>query len=142
MSHLLRIIATLLLLTSAVACQNDGDIGELYGQWQLTEVRSPQGTTKHTTCFFAFQSDVIFGRILTDHHYADTMEGVWKHTGDSLLLTFYVNDGNRETLERYLLHDFGMEGDPADQRFGIGRLDGSQMILHRNGDTFWTFRKF
>lgn len=126
------------LLTS---CQTNGNIGDLYGQWQLTDVQLPDSHIQTQDAFFAFQNNVIFCRMLTDAHYAGHFQGVWRQEGDSLLLSFYTHESQKEITQKYLMLYYYMYGDPNDLRFGIQRLDEERMILTQ-GDCCWSFRKF
>lgn len=135
----LTIALPLMLLTS---CQNDGEIGTLYGQWQLTTAQLETTTiTQPTQAYFAFQNNVIFGRVITDDHYADFIQGVWVNTGDSLLLSFYTDDNNADIVTNYLTHRYLMTDDPRNLRFGLQCLDNDRLTLTQ-GNNRWTFRRF
>lgn len=135
----LSLALTTVLLAS---CQNDGEIGTLYGQWQLAEVQQGTATiTEPAEVYFAFQNNVIFGRINTDDHYADCIQGVWTNTGDSLLLSFYIDDNNASIVSNYLTQRYLMNGNPRDLRFGLECLNDRRMILTQ-GEKRWTFRRF
>lgn len=147
-----NIFLALVLFYSMTSCQENGNIGDFYGQWQLQEIQTPEGNNTYNKSFLAFQTNVVFARILTDAHYADAVEGVWQQMGDSIRLSFYTGNSlhttdlqdetARENVIRYLEKDFGMEGEPENLRFAIEQLDGNRLILSRDKKYFWHFRKF
>ena len=123
-------------------CQNNGEIGDLYGQWQLTQINTPDTLASPQHLFLAFQSQVFFARITgTDAHYSGTLKGSWRQSGDSLFLSFYSSEGQLASDAWYVQHHFGFGGDPADLRFGL-QLSPRSMILTQEEASHWTFRKY
>jgi hypothetical protein len=130
-----------LLLT---ACTNDGDIGDLYGQWQLTAVETSDSVLyAPSNCFLSFQSQTVQSRIVyPEAHVAANVTGNYQHVSDSLLMQFYlVNDDYENLTADTLMVRYYRFPSPRNMRFHILNLDNKKLILAR-GDALWSFRKY
>jgi hypothetical protein len=133
----------LLALTALTACTNDGDIGDLYGQWQLTEYSVRDTCYTPTQSFLSFQSQTVQARVVySDLHTAANLTGNYQQPGDSLLLQFYVLSDNIEELTVDALSQkyYGF-ATPRDLRFHLDLLNKNHLRLSAGGD-YWIFRKY
>lgn len=77
--------------------RNNGDIGNWFGTWQMTEVAA-DGEPQHSyerNIFWKFQNDIIvLVKVQTSEgeHSRDDRWGTWEETGDRLLLDFTYSD--------------------------------------------------
>lgn len=81
-----------------VACQNNGDIGDFYGTWSVSELTvdgEPDSEFAQDSTFFNFQNNIIsVERLLDEYGDLERYVGTWSEVGNSLLLDFthYDND--------------------------------------------------
>ena len=124
------------------ACtHNDGDIGDLYGRWQLTEMRVADSIATPNDLFFSFQSSVIFVSVCNyDLHEAIDYAGNFIHSGDSLCIGMVPRDSVGEGLRSFMSTRWGM-ADYDDVRLRIEALDRQQLLLSRSED-YWQFQRF
>ena len=84
------ILTPILLLLTLSACDNKRDHnGDLGGMWQLTEWRSPEGTTLATKAdqiFYSVQLNLIRFRDYDDGTLGDYYLAYFRHTPDSLIV--------------------------------------------------------
>lgn len=93
MNHTLYIKAlTVLVLAIACAgCQNNGDIGYLFGTWRVDSftadgVERPEAAAR---TLISFQNDIIMVQeLLDDHGTYDNHYGTWSEDGDKMTLDF------------------------------------------------------
>ena len=138
-----RGITTLMILLLALsACDNKRDHnGDLGGMWQLTEWRSPEGTTLATKAdqiFYSVQLNLIRFRDYDDGTLGDYYLAYFRHTPDSLIVYRPVNYAKDSLVS---LHDLARYGVPANGRFHIDALNGDMMILSSPSGTI-NFRKY
>ena len=126
------------------ACQNDADIGALYGQWQLDRIERADTTATPTDLFLAFQSNVVFARFSgTDAHFSEVRQGTFVHDADVLRLSFFsTEDGTPLTTDAYLNSRFLFSADLSDLRFTVTSLSASSMTLQGSDGGRWHFSKF
>ena len=136
------ILTPILLLLTLSACDNKRDHnGDLGGMWQLTEWRSPEGTTLATKAdqiFYSVQLNLIRFRDYDDGTWGDYYLAYFRHTPDSLIVYRPVNYAKDSLVS---LHDLARYGVPADGRFHIDALNGDMMILSSPSGTI-NFRKY
>lgn len=136
------ILTPILLLLTLSACDNKRDHnGDLGGMWQLTEWRSPDGTTlatKEDQIFYSVQLNLIRFRDYDDGTWGDYYLAYFRHTPDSLIVYRPVNYAKDSLVS---LHDLARYGVPADGRFHIDALNGDMMILSSPSGTI-NFRKY
>ncbi len=128
---------------AATACTNDGDIGDLYGQWQLTEYSLDDTRYRPSQSFLSFQSQTVQARVVyTNIHSAANLTGNYQHLGDSLLMQFYVLSDNTEqlTADALSLQYYGL-ATPDDVRLRVEHLDSKTLRLS-SGKDYWNFRKY
>lgn len=148
MRHINKILSSLvcfcwfcLLNTS---CQENGDIGELYGQWQLVSFQHNSEVQHPVNAFLAFQNDCVFARITgTDYHFTYQLTGGFIHEGKMLRLSFYIDENKEgaEVIHQYMSTLFGFPLPHNDILFEIEQIDSSKLILI-NGDNQWHFRSY
>lgn len=137
----LRALLAATALLAAACTHNDGDIGDLYGRWQLTEMQVADSTATPRDLFFSFQSSVIF--VLAsdyDRHEANDFAGNYIHTGDSLIIEMVPRYGSSEPLQEFMAARWGMP-EHDNIRLRVEALDKKVMRLSREED-YWLFRKF
>ena len=138
-----RGITTLMILLLALsACDNKRDHnGDLGGMWQLTEWRSPEGTTLATKAdqiFYSVQLNLIRFRDYDDGTLGDYYLAYFRHTPDSLIVYRPVNYAKDSLVS---LQDLARYGVPADGGFRIDALSHDMMILSSPTGTI-NFRKY
>lgn len=136
------ILTPILLLLTLSACDNKRDHnGDLGGMWQLTEWRSPDGTTLATKAdqiFYSVQLNLIRFRDYDDGTWGDYYLAYFRHTPDSLVVYRPVNYAKDSLVS---LHDLARYGVPANGCFHIDALNGDMMILSSPSGTI-NFRKY
>lgn len=138
-----RLLLLLLPLFWALsACDNKRDHnGDLGGMWQLTEWRSPDGTTlatKEDQIFYSVQLNLIRFRDYNDGTWGDYYLAYFRHTPDSLIVYRPVNYAKDSLVS---LQDLARYGVPADGGFRIDALSDNMMILSSPTGTI-NFRKY
>lgn len=127
----------LLLLT---ACQNEDNIGYLYGQWLLKNSHVNGENKQSGNIYFSFQGKVIWVKsVNADNHTYNDVFGNFKQKGDSLLINF-VQKSELTTTTSLIEERCGFT-DADNVRLLIKNLDSSELILSE-GDNYWTFEKF
>ncbi len=136
------ILTSILLSLALSACENKRDHnGELGGMWQLTEWRSPSGTTlatKEDRIFYSVQLKLIEFRDYDDGTLGDYYLAYFRHTPDSLIVYRPVNYAKDSLVS---LQDLARYGVPADGGFHIDALTDDMMILSSPSGTI-NFRKY
>ena len=138
-----RGITTLIILLLALsACDNKRDHnGDLGGMWQLTEWRSPDGTTlatKEDQIFYSLQLNLIRFRDYDDGTWGDYYLAYFRHTPDSLIVYRPVNYAKDSLVS---LTDLARYGVPANGRFHIDVLTNDLMVLTSSEGAI-NFRKY
>lgn len=95
MNHTLYIIraavGAVLLAIAAAGCQNNGDIGYLFGTWRIDSftsdgVERPEAAAR---TLISFQNDIIMVQELEDEHGTYTNHfGTWSEDGDKMTIDF------------------------------------------------------
>lgn len=130
----------LFILLLFPSCQNEGNIGDLYGQWVLKK-SSVNGVTKdHDQIYFSFQGRVVWAKRvdITEHLYGDVF-GSFVHKGDSLIMTFFQQ--NEYTSPESLIEEECRFDDVENIRLKIITLNGNTMSVVSRDD-FWHFEKY
>ena len=150
MKHLKTIILSVSIAVAAfVSCEKDGEVGNLHGQWQLTQraLRGAPAEDCHTEgLFWNFQQhlvDIQSSKSLLNGVTNHTM-GRFVFTGDSLRLTeLYIHSFDRDSLltddALRTLVPAGIYG--CRTGFAIETLTSKRMVL-RNDSCQLVFRKF
>lgn len=140
---LLRLRDLLLTVCLGAIClsgctRNDGDIGDLFGEWRLESITAdgeplqlydndPDAPQLYT---WAFQSNVIRINTLYVHSLVYDCYGTWARTDNSLILTFtYTDDDN--TAYRYTPPEIFHFSSDGVTDLAIDRLSGKKMELSR-----------
>lgn len=130
----------LVLLLLFVSCQNEGDIGSLYGQWALKTSFVNGQSSEHDNLYFSFQGKVVWAKSVnaSNHTYNDVF-GRFDQVGDSIMMNFVQK--SEYTTPRSLIEEKCGFSDADNVRVLIKELDSSKMILS-DGDNHWLFEKF
>lgn len=116
----------LLAVGMLVSCQEGGEAGDLFGQWQQ------EG---YGTRYVSFSGSVVWLKSTTD----GSIFGNFQHRGDSLFLQFYSVEGL--PADTTLVEDiFGFRS-LNDIRLKIDCLDDDMLVLSQEGRD-WRFRKY
>lgn len=123
-----------------VSCQNEGDIGSLYGQWALKSSLINGQTKEHDNLYFSFQGKVVWAKSVnaSNHTYNDVF-GNFNQVGDSILMNFVQK--SEYTTTKSLIEEKCGFSDADNVRVLIKELDSSKMILS-DRDNYWIFEKF
>lgn len=140
MKQALYIIITTITLCITTSClQNDGYIGELFGQWRLESIEYESNTFACDTVFFAFQSDIIQVRKVNYLTYEYiTFTGLYSRQDDLMQVDFYKHKGNAndaitEEEKAAMLRDLeSLYIDVLSPTFVIEKLNWDEMILKYN----------
>lgn len=98
MNHTLYIkaLAAVLLAIACAGCQNNGDIGYLFGTWRVDSFTA-DGTERPEAAartLISFQNDIIMVQeLLDDHGTYENHFGTWSEDGDMLTLDFTHTGG-------------------------------------------------
>lgn len=122
------------------ACQNEGDIGYLYGQWSLKSSYINGENKKYDNIYFSFQGKVVWVKSVnaTYHTYNDVF-GNFDHVGDSILFSFVQK--SESTTTTFLIKEKCGFSDADNVRLLIKNIDSSELILI-DRDNYWYFEKY
>lgn len=123
-----RILLALVTLLSCAACQENGEIGDLFGQWQWqpeTNVGDAQ-----QQIYLSFQGKVaLVKRVNADNHTYQDVFASYQHTGHELSFQFASIKGSYNDT---LLIEQSLGFCPfADVRLDVVRLDAHELILEQ-----------
>ncbi len=122
------------------ACQNEGDIGSLYGQWLLRNSYVNGENKLFDNIYFSFQGKVVWVKsVNADNHTYNDVFGNFQHVGDSLLINFVQK--SEQTTTTSLIEERCGFVDADNVRLIIKNLDSSELILS-DGDNYWKYEKF
>lgn len=130
----------ILMIAVFPACQNEGNIGDLYGQWSLKKASVDSKVSEHDNLFFSFQGKVVWAKRVNygSHTYGDVV-GRFENRGDSLIMHFVQQ--NEYTSPASLIEgDFGFK-DFENVRLLIRNIDASTLVLV-SGSDYWEFKKY
>ncbi len=134
---LAALLSPLLLLVSCT--HNNGDIGPVFGLWQLTQVEG--GDISYTpseqyTIYWCFQSTTIQMFSIDDRHHNDQRFGNFSMSDGKLYIDYPDTEGYGAPLL----------GLPRQCSLDVLQLDGKRMTLRYapddNGETIYYFRKW
>lgn len=125
------------LLTS---CQNEGNIGDFYGQWALMSSTVDGQKKDFDNIYFSFQGKVVWAKRVNyeNHGYKDVF-GSFAQQGDSLFLKF-IEQNIYITPKQLIEEECGFE-DANNVRTLIRTIDQSNLILE-SGNNIWVFEKY
>lgn len=137
MKRIVYFIILLIALSSTTSCmQNNGYIGDLFGQWRLEYIEYDNTQHPCDTVFYSFQSDIIQVRKVIEKYDYLTITGLYTHENDMLKVNFYNHWGNEVTTEEdlnNLLKDLKtIYIDEQSPLFTVEKLDCHNMILQYN----------
>jgi len=137
-----RILIGLFLGIVVTSCtHNDGDIGPLFGKWQLIEMWENGTMTPHDSLYYNFQSSVIKLQLVHRggiENRTDDYFGSYVREDD--ILKFKIMEPSWFEFKPDL-SVFKLEMD-KEYTFYIEKLTSSKMILTRGEDERFVFRKF
>ena len=121
-----------------VSCtQNNGNIGPLFGKWQLREIQTEDNLTAYDSIFYNFQSNIVQLQHLNPYHGIISfppLTGFFTHTADELVLD--IRNCDTWYIQRYFyLPDTTVV-------FNIEELSNKKMNLRLDDGTVYRFRKF
>lgn len=116
------------------ACtHNDGDIGKLFGKWQLKEIRSEKESQAYHTIFYNFQNAIVWLQYLESDHVVKTAHGYFLHQQDNLHLQM-TDLSDTADIHLFALPDMTVT-------FGIKKLTKKEMILTWD-EKEWILKKY
>ncbi len=129
----IQYIAWLALLFIATGCtQNNGDIGELYGFWRVTEKDAPA----EDQIIWAFQNDILEITVNLPHHEAIKSYGTYTCTDKDLRIDFTHWQVAGDNAYLYTIpKELGLPGD-APFIMQIVERGGGSMTLEYEGRIF------
>lgn len=108
--YIYQIFATVLIAMLNVGCtHNNGDIGDLFGVWRLTELTA-DGTPVDlygdsadadglVACDWAFQGNVVKIEMIYPHYEHFAHYGIWSREDDKLVLDFSHTTGQSDNFD-------------------------------------------
>lgn len=145
MKKLIYILLVFIAVTLTSCMQNNGNIGYLFGQWRLEEVKHDNITTECDTVFFSFQSNVFqIRKIIYDSYDYSVFMGLYEHQDDVIKFNIY-NHNSKEILseedKQIALNDISsLYIDSLYPLFKVVALDNRYMTLEYN-DSYYYFKK-
>lgn len=132
MKFIISIIASFILFGCT---QNNGNIGNLFGQWQLKEIITQESSINpEGRLFIAFQNNIIlFKEISHETHGYTIITGNYKQNDNILSVNLF--EGNPDVLNCFLITN---KKDPV---FFIKELDRNLLIIVQDGKE-WIYRKY
>lgn len=157
------------LIALNTSCTNDGDLGDLYGKWQLNSMEAnttnEDGETLHyyaewnyndNDSYLNFEGEICQMQIANDkRHELTSLWAGFEYTADSLFISVELADYNEGTTgmdglnaPALLKKHFGMIM-PFDEEYEVYRnvlrfgykLSSEQLIL-TNDTCAWNFRRY
>lgn len=126
-------------MASLAACTNDGDLGDLYGKWQLVGTES----------YLNFEGRICQLQIASsDRHELTSVWGGFRYTADSLFISVATADyaagttGVDGLTSPQLLQQFFGFTLPADNRLRLQYSLSPDRLILTQGDSQWTFRHY
>ncbi|MCM1021619.1 MAG: lipocalin-like domain-containing protein [Muribaculum sp.] len=140
MKKITLVILSILLFTAISGCtHNDGDIGPLFGSWQMTEITvdGQPVADYNQNVFWMFQNSVVCLREILPHHEADNRWGQWRWADkNTLLLNFDHHDELHQPDDPVYL-PLPITGlDAGDNLLHVDRLTSTRMTLTRGNYTY------
>lgn len=146
MKRLLYIFTAIIAIGCITSCmQNDGYIGELYGQWRLEKIVSPDTTHACDTVFWAFQADIFSIRKVDYNSYVSmALTGLYRHREGTMQLNFYNRWGHEVVTAEdttLMLNELkSLYIDEMSPIFDVKNLDWKNMELEYNNRNYY-FKK-
>ena len=143
MKRIIYIVALLATLCATSSClQNNGYIGELFGQWRLEKIVTGEKVEPCDTVFFAFQSNLFQMRKANFNFYEYTLlRGYYERTPEYIRFNILnhntSNVKTEEEIERALRDTRSFYVDEINPVFDIERLTYREMILLYKGHTYY-----
>lgn len=131
MKRIILSAVTFILLTACT--HNNGDIGDLFGKWQLQEVKNEKETISYNHIFYNFQHAVVILQYLESTHVVKDARGYFIHEQDSLHLHM-VDLSDTVYIHRFALPDTAVA-------FEIKKLTRNEMVLSHEGSE-WFLKKY
>lgn len=130
------ILLFVLLLTS---CQNEGNIGDYYGQWALKSSSIGGEMKDYDNLYLSFQGKVVWAkRVNASNHTYNDVFGRFSHSGDSLIMVF--SQQNEVTSPETLIEkQFGF-ANYKNVRVSVSITDEDMQM--RSGNNYWHFKKY
>ena len=107
--HIYNILAIAILSMMSMACtHNDGDIGDLFGVWRLTQLTADgepiqlygdHDDGELVACDWAFQGNVMKIEMIYPYYDHDATFCIWSREDDKLLLDFSHTSGESASFD-------------------------------------------
>lgn len=143
MKKIIYIIALITALCFTSSCmQNNGYIGELFGQWRLEQIVTDTIVENCDTVFFAFQSNLFQMRKANFNTYEySLLRGYYKRTPEQLKFNILNHNTNNvkteEQIENALYDTRSFYVDEISPVFDIEKLTFREMILMYKGHKYY-----
>ena len=134
-----KYILGIIALVSLSCTKNDGDIGHLFGKWQLKSYTENENTITFDSLFMSFQGNVMDIRKLDPKTMCKQNYGLYENSGDSLF--FYLSETDNSIDKFYLVLYKEFHFDSNKKRVAIEKLSKKKMTLEKSGRK-WYFEKF
>lgn len=131
MKKVFVLIGTFFLLSACT--HNDGDIGKLFGKWQLEEVRSEKESQAYCTIFYNFQNSIVWLQYLESEHVVKNAHGYFQHRQNDLHLQM------TDLSDTAYIHLFALPDTTI--TFKIKELTKKKMILTWD-EKEWILKKY
>ena len=125
-----RYYSLFFLILFCSCTQNNGNIGPIFGQWQLTQIDKEDETSEIKAIFYSFQNNIIQTLKVSSTPDYEQAFGLFTINKDSLFIE--MNQG--------ALH-VNYELPTNKCSFGIRKLDKRYLILTQK-NKIWHFRKY
>lgn len=126
-------------LLSLSSCQNEGNIGDFYGQWALKTVSVDGNTSEPNNLYLSFEGKVVWAkRVNAANHTFNDVFGRFTQSGDSLIMIF-SKQNEVTTPEELIEKQFGFK-DYKNVRVAVSITEKDMQL--RSGDNYWLFTKY
>ena len=134
-----KYILGIIALVSLSCTKNDGDIGHLFGKWQLKSYTENENTITFDSLFMSFQGNVMDIRKLDPKTMFKPNYGLYENSG--YYLFFYLSETDNSIDEFYLDLYKEFHFDSNKELVAIEKLSKKKMTLEKRGRK-WYFEKF
>ncbi len=105
----IMLLAILVAMMAGGCTQNNGNIGDLFGEWRLEELKAdgkPQKLYDDEVLLYTweFQNSLVFIQTIMPHQDYRTSRGTWTREGDILAIDFSHRDNDGPYLAPEALH--------------------------------------
>ena len=117
-----------------ISCtQNNGDIGYLFGKWQLREIQTADQSVAYDSIFYNFQGGIVELQRILPYYATARAWGYFEHSQNELKLT--ICDRDVSEMKQFQLPNTLVT-------FKVQELTNKRMTLQLGEETIYRFRKF